>query len=157
MDGAIFFTSVIFLIFITTGLYRGWKLKDDLGNFIDKLDTLKRPSIGLAKNTSNLDLNLFETADDIEGCLLSIFIWIIIGVFGTLILWSLGVTMWALILIIAGLLYWIIFRAYRLIFKNSSKCKNDFWKSFGIAALFTCLYSCWIYAIIFGTHFLKSS
>ena len=147
--------SLIFLTFITTGLYNGWKLKDNLGNFLDKIDNFKKPGSGGLSDASNLDFGLVD-ADDLEGCLFSILAWIIIGVFGTLILWSLGAIIWAAILVIAGLLYWVIFRAYRLIFRNSSKCKKDFWKSLKIAALFTFLYSCWIYAIIFGTHFLNS-
>jgi hypothetical protein len=146
--------SSIFLIFITTGLYRGWKLKDTLGNLLDRIDNLKTPGSGISE-ASNLDFGNIE-ADDPISCLLSILLWIVIGVFGALILWSVGAIIWAATLIIAGLLYWIIFRAYRLIFRNSPKCKNNFWKSLMVATLFTCLYSCWIYAIILGTHFLKS-
>ena len=146
--------SVIFLTFITTGLYKGWKLKDTLGNLLDKIDDLKKPGSEIS-DASNLDFGTVE-ADDPISCLLSILLWIVIGVFGAMILWSIGAILWAAILVIAGLLYWIIFRAYKLIFRNSSKCKNNFWKSFSVATLFTFLYSCWIYAIIFGTHFLKS-
>ena len=145
--------SVVFLIFITTGLYRGWKLKENVGNLMNKLDKLERPSAGSSEGLSHLDIP--DVSDD-EGCLFSIVGWIIVGVFGTVILWSVGAFLWAAVLVIAALLYWIIFRSYRLIFRNSAKCKNNFSKSFSIALLFTLLYSCWIYAIIFGTHFLKN-
>ncbi|MGF2413683.1 MAG: hypothetical protein ACQUYJ_15230, partial [Ferruginibacter sp.] len=36
--------SIVFLIFITTGLYNGWKLKDGIGNFLDKFQLWKKPS-----------------------------------------------------------------------------------------------------------------
>ena len=144
--------SVVFVLFITTGLYKGWKLKDTLGNFLDKFDRLKKPGTDIS-NTSDYNLEFIE-ADGLEGGLFSILAWIIIALLGTIILWTLGAIFWAVILVITGFLYWIIFRAYRLIFKNSPKCKNNFWKSLGIGIAFTILYNCWIYAIIFAVHFL---
>jgi hypothetical protein len=144
--------SVMFLIFITVGLYRGWKLKDNIGNLFDKIDRLEKPGSGTA-DAGGLDLDFFN-ADGLEGCITSIFAWAIIGVLGTFILWALGTVFWAVTLAIAALLYWIIFRAYRLIFRNSLRCRRDFWKSLRIAIVFTFLYNCWIYIIIFTTHFL---
>ncbi len=146
--------SFIFFLFITIGLYRGWKLKDNVGNLLDRFDRLPEPSTVLADNPG-LDPGAVD-ADGIEGCLFSIISWIIIGVFGTIILWSIGAVLWGMLLAIAGLLYWIIFRAYRLIFKNASSCRNDLFKSLKIGILYSFLYSCWIYAIIFGTHYLQS-
>lgn len=145
--------SIVFLTFITTGLYNGWKLKDGLGNFLDKFHLWKKPS------SSTMDVSHFEPLvfdeGGIEGCVVSIIIWIVLGLFGSFIFWLLGAFIWAPILLVAGILYWIIFRAFRLIFRNSAKCKGDFFKSLGIALLFTFLYNCWIYAIILGTHFLN--
>jgi hypothetical protein len=74
--------------------------------------------------------------------------------FGAIILWFFGAIFWAIILTIAALLYWIVFRAFKLIFRNASTCKANVLKSLRIALLFTFLYNCWIYAIIFGAHFL---
>lgn len=71
--------SSIFLIFITTGLYRGWKLKDTLGNLLDRIDNLKTPGSGISE-ASNLDFGNIE-ADDPISCLLSILLWIVIGIF----------------------------------------------------------------------------
>ena len=145
--------SIVFLAFITTGLYNGWKLKDGIGNFLDKFYLWKKPS-STTMDVSNFEPFVFDEGG-IEGCLVSIVIWIVLGLFGSFIFWLLGAFIWAPILVVAGLLYWIIFRAFRLIFRNSAKCKGNFIKSFGIALLFTFLYNCWIYAIIFGTHFLN--
>lgn len=146
--------STVFLTFITIGLYNGWKLKDELGNFLDKFHLWKRPS------TPTMDTSYYEPSvvgeSGMEGCLISFIIWIVLALFGSLIFWLFGAFIWATILITSGMLYWIIFRALRLIFRNSSKCKGDLIKSFRIAVFYTILYNSWIYAIIFGTHYLSS-
>ena len=145
--------SIVFLAFITTGLYKGWKLKDELGNFLDKFYLWKKPS------TTTMDITHFDPSDigegGIEGCIVSLLLWIVIGLFGSFIFWWLGAFLWVTVLVIAGLLYWIVFRAFRLIFRNSLKCKGELLKSFGTALLFTFLYNCWIYAIIFVTHYFN--
>jgi hypothetical protein len=145
--------SSVFLTFITTGLYKGWKLKDGLGNFLDKFYLWKKPS-SITMDVTRFEPTVFAEGG-FEGCLISIIIWIVIGLFGSIIFWWLGAFIWVTILLVLGLLYWIIFRAFRLIFRNSPKCKGNLVKSFWIALLFTFLYNCWIYAIIFGTHFLN--
>ncbi len=143
--------SLTFFIFITTGLYNGWKLKDSYGNFMKKFSRWKKPE------SSTLDVADMDF-DSIEplGCIVSFLIWLILALFGSIILWALGAMVWAIILVIAGMLYWIIFRAYRLIFLNSPRCKNHLSKSMGIALMYTILYNCWIYAIIFGAHYLQA-
>ncbi|MCH5720736.1 hypothetical protein [Niabella hibiscisoli] len=108
-------------------------------------------------DSPNLEIPDLEI-DSIEpvGCILSFLIWLILAVFGSVILWAIGAMVWAIVLVIAGMLYWILFRAYRLIFLNSPRCKNNLTKSMGIALIYTTLYNCWIYAIIFGAHYLRS-
>ncbi|MCH5688338.1 hypothetical protein LWM68_31190 [Niabella sp. W65] len=142
--------SLTFFIFITTGLYNGWKLKDGYGNFIDKFSYLKQPD-SPTMNMSDLDADILNPI----GCI-GILVWIILALAGSLIFWAIGAMVWATILVIAGILYWIIFRAYRLIFLNSPRCKNNLSKSMGIALIYTILYNCWIYAIIFGAHYLQA-
>ncbi|NOT94611.1 hypothetical protein [Ferruginibacter sp.] len=144
--------SIVFLIFITTGLYNGWKLKDGIGNFLDKFQLWKKPS-SPTMNVTEFEPQVFDEGG-VEGCVISIAIWIVVGLLGSFIFWWLGAFIWVTVLVVAGLLYWIIFRAFRLIFRNSAKCKSNLIKSLGVALLFTFLYNCWIYAIIIGTHFL---
>ena len=144
--------SIVFFVFIATGLYNGWKLKDDVGNFLDKFKLWTKPT------TTTMDISEFDPiylrGEDSEGWIVALLLWIVLGLFGSFIFWWLGAIIWVTILAMAGILYWIIFRAFRLIFRNSSKCKKDFLKSTGTALLFTFLYNCWIYAIIFGAHYL---
>lgn len=147
--------SVVFFLFIFIGLFNGWKLKDNLGNIVDNFDKLEKPKVEGLDGFSSVDIvgNIGDDETGI-GCLFSIISWLIIGLFGAIILWFFGAVFWAIILTIAALLYWIIFRAFRLIFRNANACKGNILKSIGISILFTFLYNCWIYAIIFGAHFL---
>jgi hypothetical protein len=144
--------SLVFLVFISIGLYKGWKLKKTMGNFLNKFDQWKKPS------SSTTDTTFFELptieGEGIEGCIFSLLVWLILAVFGALIFWLVGAVIWATILLVAGMLYWIIFRAFRLIFKNSRSCQGNFIKSVMTALLYTILYNCWLYAIIFGAHYL---
>lgn len=144
--------SILFLGLITNGLYYGWKLKDDLGNFMSRFDQWKMPE------KASMDVSLPDAdgcAESAEGALLGFLAWIIIGLFGAFLFWLLGAVIWAVILVTAGILYWIIFRAFRLIFKHSMKCRGNLKKSFSVALLFTLLYNGWIYAIIFSTHYFN--
>lgn len=150
--------SVVFLIFITTGLYRGWKLKDELGDFSSGHKKNWPPEADMSMDISGFPTGLADmTETGPIGCLLSIVIWIVMALFGSLILWLFGAFFWSVILAVGAILYWIIFRAFRLIFRNSAKCKSNLLKSFGYGLLYTILYNCWIYAIIFGTHFLDEN
>jgi hypothetical protein len=146
--------SVVFFLFIFIGLYNGWKLKDNLGNILNNFERLRNPGVGNMDTISSVDFDGDIGEDFGLGCIFSFIAWIVIGLFGAVILWFFGAIFWAIILTIAALLYWIIFRAFRLIFRNSALCKSNFLKSLGISFLFTFLYNCWIYAIIFGAHFL---
>ncbi len=145
-------TTVLFC-FIAVGLYNGWKLKDTLGNFRNYFNKLKKPK------DPNYDLSKFdglevlEVAEGFDGCLLTIFVWVVVGIFGSLILWSIGAFFWGIILFLAGLFYWIIFRAFRLIFKNSAHCKGNIFKSLQISTLYTVLYVGWIYVVIYIGHY----
>lgn len=145
--------SLVFLTFISTGLYNGWKLKDSLGNMLHKFHLWKKPK-STTLDVSEIEFDIFG-GEGIEGCLISIVIWIVVALFGSLIFWALGAFIWGPIVLLAAILYWIIFRAFRLIFRNSAKCKGQLLKSIGVALLFTILYNCWIYAIIFGIHFFN--
>lgn len=142
----------VFFCFITIGLFRGWKLKDTIGNLTGYFSRLKRPGT----ETPGFDgLEALEVVDSPEGCLAAIIIWIVVGLFGTIILWAIGAFFWGIILVMAGLLYWIIFRAFRLILKRSAGCKGNIVAALQIAFTYSLLYSSWIYAIIFFSHYFR--
>ena len=149
--------SFVFLVFISTGLYRGWKLKDGLGNVLNKFYLWRKPS------DTTFDISQVPPASDMmdnrdaTGCIISIIIWIVLALFGSLLFWYVGAVLWAGILVAGAILYWIIFRAFRLIFRNAAICRGNLLRSLAYGFVYTLLYNCWIYAIIFGTHFLNKN
>jgi len=96
-----------------------------------------------------------------EGCgqaigeaMSSILLWILVGFLALIFLWFFGMAVWAGMIVFIAMLYWIFFRALRLVFKNSSQCKGNLLKSLGFGIGYTVLYYFWIYGIILGIHYL---
>lgn len=143
--------SVVFLVFIATGLYRGWKLKDTLGDFRKKINPGKPPEYRI------MDVDPSDLADAGEGgpvgIVVSFLLWLVVALLGSFLLWLAGGVIWAVVLLLAGLLYWIVFRAFRLVFKNAPRCKGNISRSIAFALFYTVLYNFWIYLVVIGTHF----
>lgn len=142
--------SVSFFLFITVGLYKGIKLKDDLGKITDKIELNKLPDV------SGMDFSISDMGDDIGGLVLGILGWVLVALIAIAVIWILSPILWALILVFAAMLYWIFFRALRLVFKNSPKCRGNLWRSAGFGLTYTVLYNFWIYGIILASHYLAA-
>lgn len=147
--------SLFFLFFITTGLYNGFKLKDNLGNITYK--------INFKKKIQNLEENADVVAggpqrsildySDSDDIFINVVFWIFISTLIISFIIFLGALFWGMILAFVAMLYWIFFRALRLIFKKSNKCKGHFIKSLAYALTYTILYNFWIYGIILISHY----
>jgi len=144
--------SIAFFLFLTIGLYNGVKLKDDLGKITDKINKNNMSDI------SGLDLPGGDIpdvdGDEIGGIIVGILAWILVSVVLIFLIWFFGAILWTLVLVFAAMLYWIFFRALRLAFKNSNKCKNDLLKSIYYSVAYTILYNFWIYGIIIASHYV---
>ena len=138
--------SIVMIVFITTGLYNGWKLKDSVGKLYSKHKLEKTPDIGL-DNLSSID-----GGDDFGEIIVSILLWIVMAIIATIVFYFVIGIIWLSILVVGSMLYWVVFRAFRLVFKKSAWCKGYMTRSLAIAFLYTLLYNCWIYAIIIGFH-----
>ena len=57
-----------------TGLYNGWKLKDELGNFLDKFHLWKKPT-STTMNVTDFETGVFDEGG-LEGCFVSLLVWI---------------------------------------------------------------------------------
>ena len=144
--------ALLLFCFISFGLYNGWKLKDTLGNFTKYFSKLKKPG-EQSYSIEGLDnLEVLDAAESVEGCLVSVAVWLIVGVFGSIILWAIGAFFWGIILVVAGILYWIIFRALRLIFKQSPACKGKLFRSLKISFIYSMLYVSWLYVVLYAGH-----
>lgn len=155
-DNSILSTTILslgFFLFLTIGLYKGVKLKDNVGKMTDKIKLPKIPDLSRGAESAGF----VDMGDEIGGILLSIAIWLAVTVFLGVFLWLFGAVLWTGIIVFIAMLYWIFFRAVRLVFKNSNKCKSNLLMSTVYGLFYTLLYNCWIYAIIFGTHYLNNT
>lgn len=146
--------SIAFFLFITIGLYKGIKLKDTIGKITDHLSTKKTSFLkdieASGFNGSDFDI---DTDDGIGGIILSIFLWIIATLVISYLFFILGTIIWFSIVLFIAMLYWIFFRALRLVFKKSAVCNGNFEKSVFYGFTYTLLYNFWIYGIILLTKF----
>ena len=144
------FLSVAFFLFLTIGLYKGIKLRDDIGKITDRLKPSKIPNFAEAGQGADF----IHVGDGIEGVILSIVLWLVMTILIALFLWLFGAVFWTGIIVFIAMLYWIFFRALRLVFKNSNKCKGKLTTSIAYGLGYTTLYNFWIYGIILATHYL---
>lgn len=148
-------TSVLagaFFLFITLGLYFGLKLKDNIGNILSK-ERIQR----YADKTPKFDGFNFDppaVGDGIGGVIFSILLWIIISILLIFVSYFFGLFFWSAVLLLGAILYWIFFRALRLVFKNSGKCKGNLLKSLGFGIFYSFLYISWMYGILFLIRYL---
>ena len=143
--------STAFFLFIAIGLFKGIKLKDDIGKLTDQIKFNNLPDVsgGLEFPSDGLDIG-----EGIGGIIVGIIVWIIFSILLLLFIWVFSTVVWAMILVFAAMLYWIFFRALRLVFKNSNECKNNLTKSIAYGIGYTVLYNFWIYGIILISHYL---
>jgi hypothetical protein len=143
--------SVAFFLYVTAGLYKGTKLKDNVGRIIQKERITRDVSVGIDFSS----VEPVSVGEGIGGIIISILLWILMAVFFSLLLWLLSNVFVIVILAFAGMLYWIFFRALRLVFKNSNTCKGSLLESMKWGFTYTVLYNFWIYGIIMMTTYLK--
>jgi hypothetical protein len=143
--------SLAFFVFITVGLYKGVKLKHEPSQtgIVPVTD-----SIGLAGHTPDSGFD-FDVGEGLGGILLALVLWILWAIVVAIALWIFSNVVLLVIATFAAMLYWIFFRAMRLVFKNSNKSKGDMMASIGYGLTYTVLYNFWIYGIFLLTAYLK--
>ena len=143
--------SIAFFLFITISLYNGTKLKDSLGQLTDTFDSKKLNFLKEMNGDSGFGHSLPEIGEGIGGIIASIILWILATIIISYLFFALGAIIWMSILIFLAMLYWIFFRALRLIFKKSSECSGNIERSVFYGIIYTFLYNFWIYGIILLT------
>jgi hypothetical protein len=142
--------SLVFFLFLVIGLYKGIRIKDDVGKITDKIKIEEIPDLA-----GDIPLSDFpDVAEGFAGLLLGFLAWILFTILLILLIWLFGALLWPMILVFAAMLYWIFFRALRLVFKNSNKCKGNLVTSILYGLGYTILYNFWIYGIILASHYL---
>ena len=138
-------SSFLFL-FMSIGLYRGYKLKDNVGKITDTF----KPSTDFSDNSwvpdGSIDLDI---GDGIGGAILSIVIWILATFIIGILLVFFGNFIWFSVLLLLAILYWIFFRGLRLVFKKSPICQGDFVLSIKYAFMYTICATVWLIVVLF--------
>lgn len=143
--------SIAFFLFITISLYKGTKLKDSIGKLTDTFDSKKLNFLKEINGDSGFGHSLPEIGEGIGGIIASIIFWILATIIISYLFFALGAIIWMSILIFLAMLYWVFFRALRLIFKKSAECSGNIERSVFYGITYTLLYNFWIYGIILLT------
>ncbi|HLP95910.1 MAG TPA: hypothetical protein VK168_17835 [Saprospiraceae bacterium] len=142
--------SAAFFLFLTSGLYRGVRLKNSMEKLRDRLNKATYPN--LEEGTSGADW--LDVGDGIGGIILSVVFWLIATILIWVFLWFFGVVLWTVVLAFVAMLYWVFFRAMLMVFKHVPHCKNRLLPSAGYGLIYTILYMGWVYFVIIGTHLI---
>ncbi len=137
-------------LFMTYGLYKGMDLRDDFPKF----QNLKSGSL-MQDVTPDFDAPSFNVEDGIGGIILSVLLWIGMTILIIVLLVFLEAVFWFSLFIILTTLYWLFFRALKLVFSKSIITKGNL----GVAAVYalgyTALYLGWIFGVVYVTEILR--
>ncbi len=133
--------------FIFYGLYKGIGLID---NF--PIHLISEPTI--SKSYIVPELPNIDIGEGIGGLILSILLWIVMSIIFVVLLFFLEAIILFSIFIIIGMLYWVFFRALKLIFKKSADTKNNLIQSIVFAFIYTLLYTGWLFGLVYLSEFI---
>ncbi len=150
-----FYISLVILAtalfsFVTYGLYMGIDLID---NF-PKIKSFKPKAI-LSESSPSIDTPFVEVGDGIGGIIVSIVLWIVMSIVFVLLLALLEVVFWFSLFIILGMLYWLFFRALKLVFNKSNETKGSIQRAIFYALSYTTMYVGWLFGIVYLVEVLK--
>ncbi len=143
--------SVLLFTLLTAGLYKGIGFKDDMPNLFNRLrlgDFFSLESI--TDRSPGLDLG-----DDLAGIVIGILIWFVVTIVISILLTLLMYSIWAIVLTFIMALYWVFYRAIRIVFRKGSECKGNLPESIKIGLLYSFLYTSWFYAVVFISKIFK--
>jgi len=144
--------SIAFFLFITNGLYNGVKLKDNIGKITDKFKGID--IVDVPGHLPDVEPPT-DVGEGIAGIIVGILLWIVAAIVLAVSLWVFSNVLVIVVMTFVAMLYWIFFRALRLVFKNSNKSKGDLMESMRWGLSYTLLYNFWIYGIFILTTYLK--
>jgi hypothetical protein len=100
-------------------------------------------------DVKDIDLpDLSDGGDDLVGCILAIVLWIGVTLVIIIVLPLLIELVWAVAFILIAVLYWIFYRALRVVFIQSRRCQGNWPRSLGYAGFYTLLYMGWLFVVL---------
>ncbi|WP_430814144.1 hypothetical protein [Carboxylicivirga sp. RSCT41] len=142
--------SASLFLFMTYGLFYGIGLKDNFPRFKSFNRGEFIAQSGIVPNMPDVD-----AGEGIAGIIVSILLWILMSIVFVVLLIVLEAALWFTFFIIIAMLYWLFFRALRLVFSKSAVTKNNLGLSIVYALAYTAAYTGWIFAIVFITETFK--
>lgn len=133
------------VMFMTYGLYNGI----DLLNNYPVFKKYRRGAIfdiasPFPEETPDLDIG-----DGIEGIIMSILIWIGMTILFIVLLFLVEAIFWFSIMVLIAMLYWVFFRALKLVFSKSNETEGKIGLSLIYSISYSALYIGWLYAVVY--------
>lgn len=146
--------GICLFLFMSYGLYMGVGLID---NF-PKLGDFKVRELFTRWNDLP-DFSGFEIGGDdfFTGIIFSIIAWIAMTVLIFIMLVVFDIVFWFSLFIILAMLYWVFFRALKLVFSISPKTKRKLYLSLLYSLGYTLLYVGWMYGIVYAREIWMNS
>ncbi|TAH50589.1 MAG: hypothetical protein EYC68_13810 [Chloroflexota bacterium] len=142
--------------FLAIGLFHGVRLEEPIIENPDKpfgsTDFDVGSAVGLdAMPIPDLKLDVPDVGgggDDIAGCLVSIVLWVVVLIVLAILFWLLVQVLAFVLPWVLLTLYWVFFRALKLIFGKSPMTRGKIVPSLGYALFFTVLYTGWLFVLL---------
>ena len=148
--------SISLVVFLTVGLYTGARVKRET-EASSKFDT-GRWTHDDSANTFDLPTDLsLPGLDGDEGCIgaiIALAIWLLVGLLLVGLLTPLVNLLLGVFAVVLAAVFWLFYRALRLVPLRGRKCRGSLLKSAGYAAFYTFLYTGWLLGIVWAAGML---
>lgn len=146
LELTLFFISASLFAFLSYGLYSGAKIAGR--PLFPQLNVVDISSLD-----PGIDIGFPEVGDGIAGIILSIILWFVFTIALFFLLTFLVTAAWSAVLLLAFALYWLFYRALRIVFLKSFECKGDIGLSMQYALKYSFLYTGWMFLLIRATEY----
>lgn len=168
-ERALIAISICLFLFIAFGLYSGVQIQNPGKDLELEQDGFRSPGVGASPDWTDVlsamfyftppDLSKIEFpkidldgipdgSDDLVGCLLSIVLWIVAAIVITFLVWAFAQIM-AIVLPLLGVgLYWIFYRALKLVFSRSAECCKQIGPTLKYSLVYTVLFTGWLFVVL---------
>lgn len=136
--------GIVLFFFMTYGLYNGIDL-------INNYPIFKGYRRGVLVEVTNPtpDIPSVDIGDGVGGLIASILIWIGMSILFVVLLLLIEAIFWFSLFVLIAMLYWVFFRALKLVFNKSLHTKGNLTLSAYYSFIYTFLYLSWLFTIVF--------
>lgn len=142
--------GICLFIFMSYGLYKGIGLIDNFPKYKDFKSGDLISSSGEIPDLPSVDFD-----GGIDGIILSIILWVAMTIFFLILLIVFEAVFWFSLFVILTMLYWVFFRALKLVFNKSDETKENLGLSIIYSFGYTILFTSWIFGIVYLIELMK--